>query len=312
MNNNMITLALFAYNQEEYIKEAILGAFSQSYSPLQIILSDDCSTDSTFDLMKELVSKYNGPHEVVLNRNKQNKGLIGHINHVFTEIVQTDIVVMAAGDDISLPDRVEKTSKIFRDNPKVTSVSMSYQNIDKNGEKIKTRTFSNKNSYTIHDYVNKDLAPLLGCTRAYSIKIFDVFGPLRSDCGVEDSTLVFRSLLLGNSVHFNEVGVYYRRLAVSMSTSLNISDYNGVMKQRVVDTTLAQKLSIINSKLEVEINGAVDKSSRKHKCLHNFIENNYNLWFFVLKIVFNSDFKNNEKLEYFKTYIKSISKPDAK
>ena len=41
----LVTFALFAYNQEQYIREAVEGAFSQTYEPLEIILSDDCSSD---------------------------------------------------------------------------------------------------------------------------------------------------------------------------------------------------------------------------------------------------------------------------
>ena len=48
----LVTFALFAYNQEKYIREAVEGAFSQTYQRMEIILSDDCSTDSTFDILK--------------------------------------------------------------------------------------------------------------------------------------------------------------------------------------------------------------------------------------------------------------------
>jgi len=48
----LITFALFAYNQERFIREAVQGAFSQTYSPLEIIMSDDCSKDRTFDIEK--------------------------------------------------------------------------------------------------------------------------------------------------------------------------------------------------------------------------------------------------------------------
>lgn len=46
----LVTFALFAYNQEQYIREAVEGAFSQTYKPLEIILSDDCSRDRTFEI----------------------------------------------------------------------------------------------------------------------------------------------------------------------------------------------------------------------------------------------------------------------
>lgn len=75
---SLISFALLAYKQEQYIREAVEGAFSQTYSPLEIILSDDCSPDRTFDIIQEMAAKYTGPHKVVLNRNPQNFGIGAH------------------------------------------------------------------------------------------------------------------------------------------------------------------------------------------------------------------------------------------
>ena len=71
----LVTFALFAYNQERFIREAVEGALSQDYSPLQIILSDDCSIDRTYEIMREMAAAYEGSHEIVLNRNEENLGL---------------------------------------------------------------------------------------------------------------------------------------------------------------------------------------------------------------------------------------------
>ncbi len=62
----LLTFILLAYNQERYIAEAVEGALGQTYSPLEIILSDDCSGDRTFELMKEAADEYRGPHEVIV------------------------------------------------------------------------------------------------------------------------------------------------------------------------------------------------------------------------------------------------------
>ena len=39
-----VTMVLVCYNQEKYIKEAVLSVLSQDYSDLKIIISDDCSS----------------------------------------------------------------------------------------------------------------------------------------------------------------------------------------------------------------------------------------------------------------------------
>ena len=50
----LLTFAIAAFNQEAFIREAVEAAFAQTYSPLEIVLSDDCSKDRTFDIMKEM------------------------------------------------------------------------------------------------------------------------------------------------------------------------------------------------------------------------------------------------------------------
>ncbi len=92
----LITFAIFAYNQEKYIRDAIEGAFAQDYSPLEIIISDDCSTDHTFEIIQQMVDEYSGPNVVRLNRNTDNLGLIAHVNKVF-ELANGDWIVAAAG-----------------------------------------------------------------------------------------------------------------------------------------------------------------------------------------------------------------------
>ena len=99
----LATFALFAYNQEEYVADAIEAAFAQTYHPLEILLSDDCSTDGTYEAMKRAVSLYNGRHTVRLYRNDENLGLIEHVNRM-VDRATGEIIVAAAGDDVTMSE----------------------------------------------------------------------------------------------------------------------------------------------------------------------------------------------------------------
>jgi len=118
----LVTFALFAYNQEKYVREAVEGAFSQTYSPLEIILSDDCSSDRTFEIMQEMAREYEGPHRVVVRRGELNLGTLSHILTV-SEISRGEVICVAAGDDISLPARVEMLTPRFVDSSAVSGSS---------------------------------------------------------------------------------------------------------------------------------------------------------------------------------------------
>jgi glycosyltransferase involved in cell wall biosynthesis len=78
----LLTFAVCTYNQEVFVREAVEAAFAQTYSPLQIILSDDYSQDRTFEIMRTLAESYRGPHQVVLNCNPTNFGIGRHVNRL--------------------------------------------------------------------------------------------------------------------------------------------------------------------------------------------------------------------------------------
>jgi len=129
----LVTFALFAYNQEQYIREAVEGAFSQTYSPLEIILSDDCSSDRTFEIMCEMAREYRGAHRVRLRRGSENMGILNHVLEV-AKISSGEYIIVAAGDDISMPERSEVTIKAFSE---MESIAFSSDDmiIDENGDR---------------------------------------------------------------------------------------------------------------------------------------------------------------------------------
>ncbi len=88
------------------------SALAQTYSPLEIILTDDASQDKTLEIMADLAGSYRGPHTVQVRQNARRVGLVGGLNEV-ARISRGELLAMAAGDDISLPHRVTDTVKAW-------------------------------------------------------------------------------------------------------------------------------------------------------------------------------------------------------
>lgn len=206
----LITFVLIAYNQEKFIEEAVQGAFSQTYTPLEIILSDDVSCDRTFEIMQNLSSAYKGPHKIILNRNEKNRGIGAHINRCM-ELSHGELVVGAAGDDISLPERTVEIYQAWIDSgKKAFSLDSLYEIIDEDGKNIhfSTEQCLPKEQQLLH--FSKTLVNYVsGCTHAWHRKVFDVFGPL-PNITLEDVAIPPRSMLLGKVVHINKLLVKYR------------------------------------------------------------------------------------------------------
>ena len=53
----MVSIALATYNGEQYLKEQLDSILEQSYTDIEIIACDDCSTDSTPKILEEYQKK---------------------------------------------------------------------------------------------------------------------------------------------------------------------------------------------------------------------------------------------------------------
>lgn len=188
-----VSFFVFSYNQEEYIKDAIHGSLSQDYNNLEVIFSDDCSTDRTYEIIKEEVLKFKGSHKIILNRNTTNLGLAGNINAAF-KLAKGDYFIMAAGDDISLPHRTKKMIDAWISPPGIVDLVCSFcEDIDQNGNKT---GFIKKDVVFLPD-VQKNIREwgcgATGACAGYSRKLFDKYGPLDPRIVAEDWVFSFRA-----------------------------------------------------------------------------------------------------------------------
>ncbi len=199
MNNQpLVTVALFAYNQEKYIVDAVRSVLAQDYSPLQIIISDDCSSDRTFARAAELVEQYDGPHRIQLNRNAENLGVGRHINRIM-ESAEGELIVAAGGDDISMPERVTETVKLWIDSGrKYYSICSLMDVMNEAGEVYLQMPRVDSASY--QQVFRSGVRWMYGATHTWHTSTFAVFGPLRDDVVSEDNAIGFRSLLLGERI----------------------------------------------------------------------------------------------------------------
>jgi glycosyltransferase involved in cell wall biosynthesis len=210
MNNNekdrpLITFLLIAYNQESFIDKAIDGAFSQTYSPLQIILSDDCSKDKTFEIMQRRVTSYRGPHAMIVRRNEKNLGIGGHINRAMAE-ARGELIVGAAGDDVSLPFRVERLWNAYRasGNKAISVFSNEYLIDESDNRQGATLAKPPKPQHLTLDWFTRRQASVIGSSHMWHRKTFDFFGPMDSEVMSEDAVIPYRSLLLGAIEYIHE------------------------------------------------------------------------------------------------------------
>lgn len=194
----MISFALFAYNQEPYIREAVESALGQIGEPLEIILSDDCSTDRTFAIMQEAVASYAGLHRIRLNQNDRNLGIANHVNRV-AELATGELIILAAGDDISARNRSQRIAELWRSRPNIGAIHSAFYQINRAGHLVGDGPEAIETSSDAREFARRGLF-IPGATSAYAAAVFRAFEPLLPNLVHEDKALPFRALLLGMEI----------------------------------------------------------------------------------------------------------------
>lgn len=205
----LVTFALFAYNQEKYIREAVEGAFAQTYEPLEIILSDDCSSDRTYQIMLEMAEAYRGPHRVVVRQSPKNRRLLGHINDV-AALAQGGIIVMAAGDDISLPERTAEHVAIYLCWPVTYAVCSDFFTMSATYVPFPAQSEKALREFTLLRHLSNVGGWGTGATYSYRRECFALPMPIPENIEIEDRVLPTHAALLGRVAFHKARLVRYR------------------------------------------------------------------------------------------------------
>lgn len=216
-----VSVGLLSYNQERFIEESINSILSQDYPYLDIVISDDKSSDRTFDIIETIISRYKGPHQIILNQNDKNLGIGGNRSAVIN-LAKTDLIVSADGDDISTPNRVTcLVESWIQNNYEPLLITSDAYDMSIDGKVISAKICSDvQNYHSIEDYLMNDVV-IWGAANMYHKRIHDVFGYLNENVGAEDRAMLFRTLLIGKAFAIHKPLVYHRRGGVGTSKPQN-------------------------------------------------------------------------------------------
>ncbi len=95
----LLSIIVANYNTEKYLRVCLDSILKQSYQPLEIIVYDDCSTDSSINIIREYVEKYpNLPHRVIAIYGKKNLG-VAAARHAAILQAQGEYITTLDSDD---------------------------------------------------------------------------------------------------------------------------------------------------------------------------------------------------------------------
>ena len=121
MEQPIVTVWCLAYNQKDFIRDALEGFVMQKTTfPFEVIVHDDASTDGTTAIVQEYARQY--PEiikPVIETENQWQKGGLKYIIHIMNEKYRNGkYIAFCEGDDYwTIPDKLQRQIDFLENHP---------------------------------------------------------------------------------------------------------------------------------------------------------------------------------------------------
>ena len=123
-----ISVAICTYNGETYLRQQLDSFAAQTRLPDEAVICDDCSKDSTQQILKDFAEQ--SPFPVNLHFNEENLGFVKNFEKAI-KLCAGEIIVLSDQDDIWEADKLETIEKKFA-KPEVGLVYADATVVDEN------------------------------------------------------------------------------------------------------------------------------------------------------------------------------------
>lgn len=212
MNYPKVSIIIPTYNRANYLSQAIESALAQDYPNLEVIVSDNASTDET----PEVVKKYIGDPRFKYFRNEKNLGMVGNWRRALYEYATGDWALILSDDDYLIDKSyITKSITLIEKYENVALVHANYVVRNEDSEILRNSNL-NIGEYIEGKYYflhyGKEVAPPIGppttCifNRLKAIKV----SAFTKDILALDLDLWLRLMLLGDIAFIKDHVAVYR------------------------------------------------------------------------------------------------------
>ena len=209
--NVSVSIITATYNSSNEIISTYQSILSQSLQSWEWIVTDDFSTDDTFEALQKLA---NGDNRILILQNSKNSGAAVSRNKSLQH-ASGKFIAFIDSDDIWLPGKLEKQVKYMKENNLDFSFT-AYELINEQGHKLSKNVDTHLKSFITYEDMLKKKATL-GCSTVMLRKeaFNDISMPLLRTG--QDYATWLKLLKTTNAYPLTDVLTQYRILPNSIS-----------------------------------------------------------------------------------------------
>lgn len=247
MDMPKVSIMIPTYNQEDFIRQSIESALSQNYGNLEVIVSDDCSTDSTY----RTAAEYLGDSRFRLFRNEMNIGRVENYRKLLYFHASGEWVLMLDGDDYLIDtDFIRDAVISIMDRQDVVLAAGGKVTLYSDGAQ-KKNYLSKKDcivdGFNIFNNWYKNPLPHLGCLYKKSLAV--KLGFYTEDIICSDWESILKIILHGKVVLISRIVCVWRKHEANVSNQLNkekvISNLRVVVNSYAIALSLGKDILVL-------------------------------------------------------------------
>lgn len=125
-----VSVFIPVYNMAPFLAQAVESVIRQTYVDWELLIVDDCSTDTSFEIAQWYAKQY--PVKISALRNDQNLGMLVNWNRGIS-LCKGPYFVKLDADDIWHPEMLQSAIRVLEARPEVGLIFTKYLHIDKQG-----------------------------------------------------------------------------------------------------------------------------------------------------------------------------------
>lgn len=201
----LVSVAVCTYNGEKYLHEQLDSLLKQTYINLEIIVTDDRSTDRTMEILSSYATR---DKRVKVFQNEINLGYVKNFSKAIS-LCTGDLIALADQDDIWKLSKIEKFIAEIGDNTLIYSDAIL---MDENGKSLNKQLIRPENNL-ISGHCNKAFLfnnCVSGNTLMFKKELLSYLLPI-PDVSMHDIWIAFVASSVGSIGYTDEAMTYYRR-----------------------------------------------------------------------------------------------------
>lgn len=295
-----VSVALASYNGEKYLKEQIDSILNQSYKNIELIISDDNSTDNTDNIVSKFMAV---DTRVKYFKNKLEKGFVNNFENALS-FCTGEFIALSDQDDIWNSNKIETLLTNIGSSSLIHSDATL---VDVRGNTIsESYTKSAKKNIDHVDVIDVIINnPVTGCTLMFNRSLLDISIPFPRNLAVHDKWLALMATLENGIKYYDASLINYRQhggnlIGASYKSKNLFEKYKSVKRKKSSDVIHNETLQyeLINSIRKYSLPDDVNRDLEWLGIYYfNIMNSNFPIKAFIIRCIYFSRFEKGKSIK---------------